>query len=145
MALVLRVTRIRKFNSSMKILVVPLSKFALLLATDPTPGQESKTRSDGFKGLIEQVLLARSQDEQQAAFDAILGLGCSAIPAIAAALGDNRTLPIRYLRLKNESPAAFEAFRPYGPETITDGLAAILNQVTNRSFGSIYNGASAEQ
>ena len=91
---------------------------------------------------IERALAAKSQDELQAAFDSILGLGCRAVPDIVDRMDDRRELPIKYLRLTNDSSQAFEAFRQYGPEVVTDALAAILNDITLADCGFIFNGAS---
>jgi hypothetical protein len=33
----------------------------------------------------------------------------------------------------------------YGPEVLTDALAAILNQITGQHFGFIYNGGTEEE
>jgi hypothetical protein len=98
--------------------------------------------NDKVTSFINEAISSTSQEEQQKAFDSIINLGCDAVPAIAASLGDSRRLPINYLRLTNDWPYAFEAFRQYGPETVTDALAAILNQLTGRDFGFIYNGAA---
>lgn len=91
---------------------------------------------------IDRALAAKSRDEQQAAFDSILALGCRAVPAIVDRLDDRRKLHIAYIRLPNDSPEAFEAFRQYGPEVMTDALAAILNDITWKDCGFIFNGAS---
>ncbi len=90
---------------------------------------------------IERVLAAKSQDAQQEAFESIVSLGCPAVPAIVDCLADRRELPLAYLRLDN-LPEQFEAFRQYGPEVVTDALAAILNHITLWDCGFIFNGAS---
>ena len=90
---------------------------------------------------IEHVLAAKSQDAQQMAFDSIVSLGCPAVPAIVDQLDDRRVLPLAYLKLDNISPDRFEAFRQYGPEVMTDALAAILNHITLWDCGFIFNGA----
>jgi len=91
---------------------------------------------------IERVLAAQSQEAQQLAFDSIVSLGCAAVPAIVDRLQDTRELPLAYLKLDNDSPEALEAFRQYGPEVMTDALAAILNHITLWDCGFIFNGAS---
>jgi hypothetical protein len=53
-----------------------------------------------------------------------------------ADLGDPR------ISIRNKSRDAFEGLRHYGPEEIVDALAAILNQITGKNFGFIYNGAT---
>lgn len=92
---------------------------------------------------IERALAAKSQEAQQLAFDSIVSLGCPAVPAIVDRLDDRRELPLADLRLdNNNSPEMFEAFRQYGPEVMTDALAAILNHITLWDCGFIFNGAS---
>lgn len=94
---------------------------------------------------VEHALAARDEAAQQAAFDAIDGLGCRAAPAIAAVLGDGRKLPFRALRLGRPSTGPAGAARSYTPETVTDALAAILSDLTWQHFGFIYNGATEEE
>jgi hypothetical protein len=72
-------------------------------------------------------------------------MGCSAVPHLVNALGDERKLPLPYIRLENRGTNSFEAFRQYGPETVTDALAALLNQLTGQDFGFIYNGGTASE
>jgi hypothetical protein len=122
---------------------------AHVLAGQPgPPGKKSggeQTVDAQVRALIDTAAGARSQEEQQAAFDRVLSLGCAAVPALGAALDDGRRLPVRYIRLENHAQNRFEAFRQYGPETVTDAVAALLNQLTGEHFGSIYNGATPEE
>jgi hypothetical protein len=92
--------------------------------------------------LIEEALVERTGSR---AFQQLEALGCPAVPAIVKHLNDRRKLPVAYLRLQNKSANAFEAFRQYGPEVLTDALTAILNQVTGQHFGFIYNGGTEEE
>ena len=94
-----------------------------------------------MRTLLDQAATAKDQDTGQSAFDALVGMGCAAVPELGRALSDDRQLPTRYIRLQNESKDAFEEFRQYGPETVGDAVAAILNHLTGRHFGFIYNGA----
>jgi hypothetical protein len=89
--------------------------------------------------LIEKMLHHRTE---QKAFSDLEALGCPAVPAIIARMDDRRSLPDPSIALRNKSPDAFEARRLYGPQQVVDALAAILNQITGRDFGSIYNGAT---
>lgn len=82
------------------------------------------------------------QKEQQAIFDKIEALGKPAVPAIIALMDDRRELADHNMRLMNNFPDAFEAYRLYGPEKIVDALSAILNQITGTGFTSIYNGGT---
>lgn len=86
-----------------------------------------------------------AERDQQALFDALLALGPAAVPAIIMQLDDDRRLAVSAISLRNNSPDAFEAYRHYGPKTIGDALAAILNQLTGESFGSTYNGGNAAE
>jgi hypothetical protein len=92
--------------------------------------------------LVEEALVEGTEAQ---AFQKLEALGCPAVPAIVKHLDDRRKLPVAYIRLQNHSADAFEAFRQYGPEVLTDALAAILNQVTGQHFGFIYNGGTEEE
>jgi len=92
--------------------------------------------------LIEEAL---KEGTEAQAFQKLEALGCPAVPAIVKHLDDRRKLPVAYIRLQNHSAGAFEAFRQYGPEVLTDALAAILNQITGQHFGFIYNGGTEEE
>src|SRR5262245_38186525 len=80
------------------------------LSAGPPAGRD-KTVAGQVRALIDTAAAAKSADEQQAAFDRVLSLGCAAVPALGAALGDARRLPVRYLRLENHATDRFEAFR----------------------------------
>lgn len=88
---------------------------------------------------------ATAGQDQQALFDALLALGPAAVPAIIMQLDDDRPLAVSAISLRNTSPDAFEAYRHYGPKTLWDALAAILNQLTGESFGFTYNGGNAAE
>jgi hypothetical protein len=103
-------------------------------------GQPSPPAVDAqVAALIEEML--NSATEQQA-FSNLEALGCPAVSAIIERMDDRRPLPDPHLSLRNKSPEAFEGLRHYRPQQIIDALAAILNQVTGRHFGFIYNGAT---
>ncbi|MCX6619641.1 MAG: hypothetical protein NTY38_00895 [Acidobacteria bacterium] len=89
--------------------------------------------------LIEKMLDARTEQD---AFRDLEALGCPAVSAIIRHMDDWRTLPDRTIALRNKSPNAFEAARFYTPAKVVDAVAAILNQITGRSFGFIYNGGT---
>jgi hypothetical protein len=92
--------------------------------------------------LIERMVKA---DTEQKAFSDLEALGCAAIPAIIRRMDDRRILPNPRISLRNKSPDAFEGIRHYGPIEVVDALAAILNQLTARDFGFIYNGATDDE
>lgn len=81
----------------------------------------------------------QSAAKQQALFDQLVAIGPRAVPAITELMDDRSRLPVPELSLENKSPNAFEAYRHYGPALMVDALAAVLNQITGRSFGSLYN------
>lgn len=83
------------------------------------------------------------EGKQVQLFQQLEALGKPAIPYIIKYMDDRRPLPYRYIRLDNpRGPGVFEAFRQYGPEVVVDGLAALLNQMTRKDFGPIYNGGT---
>lgn len=90
------------------------------------------------------VLIEKTLDKktEQHAFSELEALGCAAVPAIIKRMDDRRRLPVPQISLRNKPPDAFEGIRHYGPRVVVDALAAILNQITGRDFGSIYNGAT---
>jgi hypothetical protein len=138
---------------------------SLLFAGDPTVGrsyiftarQIIKNGRSTFTGLrtllpsdidhrvsalIESML---KPDTEEKAFSDLEALGCAAVPATIQRMDERRTLPDRRISLVNKSPKAFEGIRHYGPTQVVDALAAILNQVTGKDFGFIYNGATDEE
>jgi hypothetical protein len=126
------------------LVILDLSSAARLDAGTPPP-KAKPTAEEKVRALVDKALAAKEQGAQQAAFDEIIKMDCAAVPALGKLLGDARPLPVHYLRLQNRAKDAFEAFRQYGPETVTDAAAAILNHITGQHFGSIYNGATAEE
>lgn len=94
------------------------------------------------KALIEQMLDRRTQE---AAFQKLERMGQAAVPSMIRLMDDRRPLPIQQISLENKSPHAFEGIRHYGPKTVVDAIAALLNQATGESFGLIYNGGSERE
>ena len=123
------------------IVLVTLARDPCRLVAGETP-KATQPVDAKVRALVEKAVAANNGDEQQAAFDAVISLDCAAVPALGTLLGDSRPLPTRYLRLENRAIDRFEKFRQYGPETVTDAVAAILNHITGQHFGSIYNGAT---
>jgi hypothetical protein len=85
--------------------------------------------------------MLNKKTERQASSE-LEALGCPAVPAIIERMDDRRRLPDPHISLRNKSPQAFEGIRHYGPQTVVDGLTAILSQLTGRDFGLISNGAT---
>lgn len=92
--------------------------------------------------LIERMLKANTE---QKAFSDLEAIGCAAVPSIIRQMDDRRALHDPRISLRNESPNAFEGIRHYGPQEIVDALAAILNQLTGKDFGFIYNGSTDDE
>ncbi|KLD62179.1 hypothetical protein [Dyella japonica] len=82
---------------------------------------------------------------EEEAFAELASLGNDAVPYLVGHLGDTRKLPIKHLSLINTAPDAFEGIRHYGPEVVHDGLSAVLNQITGKSFEFVYNGSNAAE
>ena len=82
---------------------------------------------------------------QRRIFARLEAFGRPAALAMIAQMEDRRPLADRAISLENHDPNAFEGLRHYGPETITDALAAILNQITGDHFGFIYNGGTERE
>ena len=126
-------------------LVVTLLAAAGHLAAGDASGKTARQVDAKVRALVAKAMAAKTPDEQQGALDAVISLDCAAVPALGKFVGDTRPLPVRYLRLENRAKDAFESFRQYGPETLTDAVAAILNHITGQHFGSIYNGATTSE
>jgi hypothetical protein len=94
--------------------------------------------SGKVKALVDAMLNRRKQKK---AFAELEALGTAAVPAMIMQMDDRRELPVKAISLRNP-PGSFEGFRHYGPEVVADAIAAILNQITCESFGTMYNGAS---
>lgn len=92
--------------------------------------------------LIEQI---ETNKNKSAAFRQLESLGAEAVPAMIAQMDNRSPIPNTTLALKNLASDAFEGYRQYGPETVVDAIAAILNQITGESFGFIYNGGSEDE
>lgn len=92
--------------------------------------------------LVDQT--TKSANAEQEAFNDLKSLGRQAVPYLVGHLGDVRPLAAREISFENEAPDAFEGVRHYGPSTVHDALAAILNQITGQDFVFVYNGATPQ-
>jgi hypothetical protein len=104
------------------------------------PSQNAPTDAQ-VAALIDKMVNAQTEHQ---AFADLEAMGCPAVPAIIRQMDDRRKLPDHSISLRNKFPNAFEGVRYYGPEEVVDALAAILNQITEHDFGSIYNGGTEE-
>jgi hypothetical protein len=129
-----------KFIENAQFMAIALS-LLLLTLTMMAAAQADRERSidKQVAVIIEKAVV---QKTEQQAFSDLEALGCAAVPAIIKRMDDRRNLPDPRISLKNKSPDAFEGMRHYGPQSVVDALAAILNQITGRDFGFIYNGAT---
>jgi len=87
----------------------------------------------------------RTKGKQAQIFRELEGLGRPAVPYIIKYMDDRRRLPYRVLELSNEGIGGmgkYEAVRFYGPRQVVDGLAALLNQLTGKDFGDLYDGGT---
>ena len=111
----------------------------ILSAPDRARSAEEELIYQKVKSLIETSLIL---EKQQSSYKDLEELGMKAVPAIISLMNDYRPLPSNRISFINKSKNSFEAIRHYGPEVVVDALAAILNQITGKSYGSIYNGAT---
>ena len=93
------------------------------------------------KGLIDAIT---HKDTQMAAFGDLEALGPKAVPAIILLMDDRRELAEKAISLRNP-PGQWEGIRHYAPKTVTDAMAAILNQITAEDFGMIENGGTERE
>ena len=101
--------------------------------------------SQQVRALLDAAVKAPNREAQQASFQSLEELGCAAVPALARYAGDRRPLPYASISLRNNFPGAFEGIRHYAPTVVGEAAAALLNQITGKHFGAVYNGATAEE
>ena len=105
--------------------------------------RDSESLESRVSRLVDQT--TKSERTAQKAFDNLESLGNQSVPYLVAHLGDMRPLAAQEISLENKASDAFESERHYGPETVHDALAAILSQITGRSFVIVYNGATPQE
>jgi hypothetical protein len=93
------------------------------------------------KGLIDATT---REERQKRAYRELEALGAKAVPAIIMLMDDRRDLAVPSISLRN-SPGHWEATRHYSPKKVVDAMAAILNQITGNSFGTIHNGGTERE
>ena len=121
--------------------------FIVLLALYLLPGCASGRGSESLESRVSRLVdqTTKSERAAQKAFVELESLGNQAVPYLVGHLGDMRPLATRKISLKNKASDAFEDVRHYGPKTVHDALAAILSQITGRSFVIVYNGATSQE
>ena len=72
-------------------------------------------------------------------------MGFDAVPGMICQMDDRRELAQKHISLENKNSKAWEAYRHYSPKVVVDVLEAILNQITDQSFGFIENGGTEEE
>jgi hypothetical protein len=102
---------------------------------------ESEPGYAKVRALIETMVSRRTEETS---FTELEAMGQSAVPAMIMLMDDGRRLPVPHISLRNKAPA-FETFRQYGPEVVTDAITAILNQITGEDFGVTMNGGSERE
>jgi len=106
-------------------------------------GRGKESLENRVSRLVDQT--TKSAKAEQKAFNELEFLGNQAVPYLVGHLGDVRPLVVREISLENKASDAFEGVRHYGPSTVHDALAAILNQVTGQNFIFVYNGATPQE
>ena len=106
-------------------------------------GRAGESLEGRVSRLIDQT--TTSGKAQRKAFSELESLGSQGVPYVVGHLGDMRPLAAHEISLENKSADAFEGVRHYGPRTVHDALAAILNQATGQHFVFVYNGASSQE
>lgn len=121
--------------------------FIALLALCLLPGCASGRGSESLESRVSRLVdqTTKSEKAAQKAFGELESLGNQAVPYLVGHLGDMRPLATREISLVNKASDAFEGVRHYGPKTVHDALAAILSQITGRSFVIVYNGATPQE
>ncbi len=124
----------------MKFIILAIAVLSLLSSCASSRGSESL--ESRVSKLVHQT--TKSEKAAQKAFSDMEALGDQAVPYLVAHLGDMRPLATQEITLRNKASDAFESERHYGPETVHDAVAAILSQITGRSFVIVYNGATPQ-
>jgi hypothetical protein len=95
-----------------------------------------------IKGLIDELVV---EERETAAFNELIMMGRDAVPYIILHMDDYRELPIKYARVIDESPDAWEEWVHYNPKTVIDMLGIIVNKLARTNFGYIWNGGTNEE
>ncbi len=92
--------------------------------------------------LVGALTDAQRQDQ---AVSELISLGRDAVPSLVLLMDDRKPVGRRALRLPNRDLPTSELYRWYKPELVVDAVAALLNEITGQTFGSIQNGATEHQ
>ncbi|MGH8033144.1 MAG: hypothetical protein ACREO8_12480 [Luteimonas sp.] len=121
--------------------------FATLIALSLLLGCASGRANDSLSNRVSRLVdeTTKSARSQEKALTELGKLGQPAVPYLVGHLGDMRPLARSEISLTNSASNSFEGLRHYSPDTVHDALAAILNQITGKSFEFVYNGATPEE
>ena len=123
--------------------IIKRAKVFLLVALLPGCATNSATAQDPTDHRVTALVEATTQKAtEDQAFIELESLGDGSVPYLIGHLGDERELPNKEISFSNNAPDAFEGIRHYGPKVVHDALAAVLNQITGKSFGFVYNGST---
>lgn len=131
----------RHCNGAVKRGAIALIVLGFLLGCASGRGKESL--ENRVSKLVNQT--AKSEKAERKAISELESLGNQAVPYLVGHLGDMRPLAIRETSFENHTSDAFEGVRHFGPNTVHDALAAILNQITGQHFVFVYNGATTQE
>lgn len=115
----------------------------LIQESDRYAGANVLPKESEVQSLIEMMVDKQiAPGGAQAVYEALIGLGKEAIPAMVKYMDDRRKLVIPKITLIPWWPDAEEGLVHYGPETVTDVVSIALMVLTDESLTSIYNGGT---
>lgn len=122
----------------------PVISFLALLLSLLLSGCASTPKATDTSEKVDRAIqeATRSGSIMQRSFDTLQMLGDASVPYVVGNLGDVQGVPEGGFLIRNRSAGAFEQVRHFSPETVHDGLAAILSQMTGQSFIFVYNGST---
>ncbi len=115
----------------------------LIQESDSYAARNVLPKESEMQSLIE-LMVRKDMDPAgaQSVYEAVIGLGKEAVPAIIKYMDDRRNLTIPKITLVPWWEGASEGLMHYGPETVTDVMSIALMVLTDESLTSIYNGGT---
>jgi hypothetical protein len=103
-------------------------------------------RPDEFEGTVRRLInkMLAEGTQQQAVYE-LQRLDRRAAPSVIRQMDDRRTLPDKHTQFINTHPHGFEGILHYSPKVVVDALATVLGDLTDESFGQIYNGGTEDE
>lgn len=119
--------------------------YAALIAMSFLSSCATVRGNDSMSSRISRLVdeTTRSTRSQEVALAELEKFGQQGVPYLVGHLGDTRPLARHEIILTNSASSSFEGLRHYSPDTVHDAVAAILNQITGKSFEFVYNGATS--